>query len=141
MFTDVPTTARLDLIPVADAMHRGVISCTADTPLAEIARILANERIHCVVVSDLRKTEDGQRIEWGIVEERDVVRALAAGTPGADAGRVATMPAVTVRSEDTLAHALARMAAVHASHVVVQERGFPVGILSALDVARAAAAR
>jgi CBS domain-containing protein len=135
---DVPLTARLDLVVVRDVMHPGVISCTADTPLVEVARTLGSEQVHCVVVSDVERTSAGKRLRWSIVETDDLVRALA--TPGAGplAGDLATPPATTVAPSDTVAEALALMVSSGASHLIVEERGYPVGVLSALDIARAA---
>jgi signal-transduction protein with cAMP-binding, CBS, and nucleotidyltransferase domain len=138
---DVPVTARLDLVPVRDAMHEGVISCTADTPLVDIARRLAAEQVHCVVVSDVESTAAGQRLQWSTVDTHDLVRALAAPDGGAVARDVATGPAITVAPGDSVAEALARMVAADVSHLVVEERGFPTGVLSALDIARVAGGR
>ena len=141
MPTDVPLTARLDLVAVGDVMHAGVISCTADTPLVDVARTLASERVHCVVVSDVERTPTGKRLRWSIVDTQDLVRALAGDAAGARAGDVAVTPAATVAPADTVAEALERMVASGTSHLIVEERGFPVGILSALDVARVAGGR
>src|SRR5918995_5905866 len=105
---DVPVTARLDLLPVSDAMHPGVISCTADTPLVDIARTLAAEQVHCIVVSDVEATSAGQRLRWATIDTHDLVRALAARDGGAVAGDVATGPAITVAPGDSVADALAR---------------------------------
>lgn len=137
---DVPTTARLDLVPVEDVMHAGVVSCGAEASLSTVARILADELIHCVVVSDAETTPSGQRLTWATVDADDVVRALASGDATTSAGRIAT-PAVTVEPQDPVATAVRRMAQQATSHVVVVDRGFPIGILSALDVARAAGGR
>jgi len=38
---------------VSEAMHPGVVSCTADTSLRTVARIMAERHIHSVVVDDL----------------------------------------------------------------------------------------
>ena len=138
---DVPVTARLDLVPVRDAMHAGVISCTADTPLVEVARRLAAEQVHCVVVSDVESTSAGQRLRWATIDTHDLVRALAARDGGAVAGDVATGPAITVAPGDSVADGLAKMVAADVSHLVVEERGFPIGVLSALDIARVAGGR
>ena len=138
---DVPVTARLDLVPVRDAMHGGVISCTADTPLVDIARTLAAEQVHCVVVSDVESTSAGQRLQWATIDTHDLVRALAAPGGGAVARDVATGPAITVAPGDSVAEALVKMVSADVSHLVVEERGFPTGVLSALDIARVAGGR
>ena len=38
---------------VVDAMRMGVVSCPPDTPIREVARIMATYRIHCVVVAEV----------------------------------------------------------------------------------------
>ena len=138
---DVPLTARLDLVVVGDVMHPGVISCTTDTPLVEVARTLASEQVHCVVVSDVERTPTGKRLRWSIIDTDDLVRALAGPGSGPLAGDVATSPATTVAPSDSVADALALMVSARISHLVVQERGYPVGVLSALDIARVAGGR
>ena len=42
--------ADLDRITVADAMHRGIVTCDVDAPLGAVARMMSAHRIHCVVV-------------------------------------------------------------------------------------------
>jgi CBS domain-containing protein len=137
---DAPTSARLDLLPVEDVMHAGVVGCAAEASLQVVAWILADEQIHCVVVSDAEMTPSGQRLTWATVDADALVRALAADETTTTAGRIAT-PAVTIEPQDTVATAVRRMAKHETSHLVVVDRGFPTGVLSALDVARAAGAR
>jgi CBS domain-containing protein len=138
---DVPVPARLDLVPVRDVMHAGVISCSADTALVDIARILAAEHVHCVVVADLETTAEGRRMTWGTVEAQDLVRALASADAGRTAGDLATAPAVTVAADESVSTALTTMVGAGVTHLVVEERGHPTGVISALDVARAAGGR
>ncbi len=137
---DVPTTPRLDLVPVEDVMHAGVVGCGAEASLSTVARILADELIHCVIVSEAETTPSGQRLTWTTVDADDVVRALASGDTPTTAGRIAT-PAVTVEPQDPVATAIRRMAQQATSHIIVVDRGLPIGVLSALDVARAAGGR
>jgi CBS domain-containing protein len=138
---DVPVPARLDLVPVRDVMHAGVISCPADTALVDIARILAAENVHCVVVADLETTAEGRRMTWGTVEAQDLVRALASAGGGRTAGDLATAPAATVAADESVSTALTAMVGAGVTHLVVEERGHPTGVISALDVARAAGGR
>ena len=35
---------------VADVMRPGILSCPPETPVREVARIMAVHRVHCVVV-------------------------------------------------------------------------------------------
>ena len=138
---DVPVPARLDLVPVRDVMHAGVISCPAETTLVDVARTLAAERVHCVVVTDLETTADGRRVRWGTVEAQDLVQALASPEAGGTAGELARSPAVTVAADESVSTALATMVAAGVTHLLVAERGYPAGVVSALDIARVAGSR
>src|ERR1041385_8963711 len=55
---------------VAAAMTTGVISCEPETPLAEVAEIMAERRVHAVYVFD----GDGNEL-WGLVSDLDLVAA------------------------------------------------------------------
>jgi CBS domain-containing protein len=59
-------------IRVFDAMHRGVLSCSRDATLAEVACLMASRRVHCVVVADEPGDADSL---WGIVSDLDLVAA------------------------------------------------------------------
>jgi CBS domain-containing protein len=137
-----PTTAeilpRLDQIPVERVMHTGIVSCDPSVPLPAIARIFAEERIHCVVVNGIERTRVGERMTWGIISDHDLMRALDAGDGGATAGALAVAGLITVDRTETLDRVIQLMAAYDVTHVVVVDRAYPVGIVSALDVAAAA---
>jgi CBS domain-containing protein len=136
----VPLVARLDLVTVDEVMHAGVVACDPSTPLAHVARILAEARIHCVVVSGIERTREGERLTWATLGDRDLVRALAEGQD-VTAGQIAASELITVAPGETVARAAQMMSEHDISHLVVIERGMPVGVISTLDVARAAADR
>jgi CBS domain-containing protein len=121
-----------DRATVLDAMRVGVISCSPDATLREIARVLATYRVQCVVINETH----GDR-PWGIVTDIDL-----AGAADKDLDKVAVRDIprgepVTVGPEDDLRHAAQLMAERHVAHLVVvhPESGQPVGVLSTLDVA------
>jgi CBS domain-containing protein len=91
-------------LPVADAMHPGVVSCAPETPLRTVARMLSAYRIHAVVVfADHRAGDAGS---WSVVSDVDVLRAgLAGDVDSTTAGDAAREPVVLVAPEDTLDHA------------------------------------
>jgi CBS domain-containing protein len=121
----------LDALTVADAMHHGIVTCAPTASLREIAGLIAEHTIHCVVVAD-------DRTVWGVVSDIDLMRGL--GSPVQfTAGNLAAVEAVAVESTDELEHAVRLMADHDVSHLLVRDGGTPVGILSTLDVARAAA--
>ena len=124
-----------DSATVLDAMRMGIVSCPPDTPLREVARIMATYRIHCVVVT---RTADSKAL--GIVADVDVAAAVASSRD-AVAGVLARTEPVTVSPEDSLDHAAQLMAEHEITHLVVVQphSGHPVGVLSALDIAGALA--
>jgi CBS domain-containing protein len=122
---------------VADAMHPGVVSCAADTPLRTVARILSSYRIHAVVVfADHRAADAGS---WSVVSDVDVLRAgLAGGVDRTTAGDAARTPLVMVAPEDTLDHAARLLEEADATHLIVVDRRSerPLGVLSTLDLTK-----
>jgi CBS domain-containing protein len=117
-------------------MHAGVVSCPPDASFSELARVMSDHRVHAVAVADL-----GHGRPWGtwhIVSDMDLVAAVAAGQQPS-ARELAGPEAATVSAEEGLARAAALMAEHGVSHLVVlhEASGYPVGILSTLDVASA----
>ena len=67
---------------VSDAMHPGVVSCRPETTLAEVAGLMAEHAVHCVVVDGImRDAAGGDRLVWAVASDLDVARAVSAG-PG-----------------------------------------------------------
>ena len=68
---------RIGELRVAAVMHEGVHTCDRDAPLTEVAAIMAEERIHCVIVAS--GSGDGGPL-WGIVSDLDLVAAAMVAT-------------------------------------------------------------
>ncbi len=133
-----PMIPRLDLIPVEEAMHAGLIGCDPAATLPVIARIFAEEQIHAVVVGGIERTRDGEHLSWGIISDHDLMRALDATGETVTAAALAVSAMITVEPQESLDRAVQLMASYDVTHVLVVEDGAPVGIISSLDVARAA---
>jgi len=123
----------LDERTVGEAMHRGIVTCAPTASLREVAELLAGNSIHCAVVAG-----DPAHTMWGVVSDLDLVRGLASAVQLV-AGNLAALDVVTVSQDDELRHAAQLMAEHDAAHLIVVEDGTPIGVLSTLDVARAAA--
>ena len=123
---------------VMEAMHPGVVACPSTTPLRVVARMLATHRIHAVIVfAEHRAAEPN---EWSVVSDIDIVHSASLGdVESATAGGIAATPVVLVSPDDTLDHAARLMVENKTTHlIVVDPRSVrPMGVLSALDVARA----
>ena len=132
------TSSTLKNLTVADSMRHGVMTCPPETPLPVVARMMAEHRIHSVVVTDLDGVAERA---WAIVTDIDLLRALEGDIAECTAAEAAASELVTVRDTDELGHAAALMREHEVAHLVVERRGRPAGVLSSLDVAEAIAER
>jgi CBS domain-containing protein len=132
----VNTTVSYDRVTVASAMHRGVVTCGTETPLAKVAQMMAAHRIHSVVVWSEPEEADEEGTLWGVVSDLDLARAIAAGEAGSTARALASAPLVTVEVNESIRRCAELMVAHGVAHLVVVKRGRPVGVISTLDLAR-----
>lgn len=138
-----PVTATFRSLTVLNALQLGLIECEPDADLATIARKMAENRIHCVIVTGIeRRDRDDEPLSWGIVSDLDLMAGVRAGLSDPTATELAATDVVIVEPADSLEHAAQLMAEHETTHLVVVSptTGDPVGILSTLDVARALAA-
>ena len=133
------STSILRRLTVADAMHEGIVTCSPSDDLDAVAAAMAEHSIHCVVAIDEGPPgADDDRL-WGVVSDVDLMRGLDSPLD-LDAGNIAELDTAAVAPEATLEHAARTMASRRVAHLVVVDRGRPVGVLSTLDVMRAVAA-
>ncbi|MFT4960583.1 MAG: CBS domain-containing protein [Paracoccaceae bacterium] len=112
----------------------GVQSVPENTKVAEAARILAENRIGTVVVSEDGKTADG------ILSERDIVRELAktgGGCLDRSVGEYMTRKLVTCTPQSSIEDVLHQMTNGRFRHMPVVEDGVMVGLISIGDVVKA----
>ncbi len=127
---------------VIDAMHPGLISCSLDTPLRTVARMMATYRVHAILVTAHGEEKLAGGGPWGIVSDTDLLHVAEAGDVDEQPARtIAATPVLTVAGSDELAHAAQVMVEHGLSHLIVVEHtsGRPIGVLSTLDIARALA--
>jgi CBS domain-containing protein len=125
-----------DRMTVRDAMHRGVVTCEVETPLTKVAQMMVGHRIHCVVV---RSAEEPSPRVWGVISDLDLAGAYAGEVGEATPAReIAATSAVTIGAAEPLRRAAQLMTEHAVTHLVVVDSAAtqPVGVLSALDVAR-----
>ncbi|MGD9868909.1 MAG: CBS domain-containing protein [Hyphomicrobiales bacterium] len=111
----------------------GVVSASPDDTLLDIARLLSEHRIGCVVVTD------GDSSIVGVISERDIVRAIALhGVAALDkpVSESMTKKGVTCEVSDTVDRLMARMTAGRFRHLPVIVDGRLGGIVSIGDVVR-----
>jgi CBS domain-containing protein len=121
-------------IGVDQVMRAPVLTCGAETPLRDLARLMVTHAIHAVVVVDREENEDD--LVTGIVTDLAIARAAVEGRePVARDLAEAGAPAVSVGW--TLEQATREMLRTGSAHVVVIDgRGTPIGMLSTMDLAR-----
>ena len=123
---------------VADAMHEGVLTCARSSSLEDVARLMAERRVHCVVVTDEADAES----LWGVVSDLDLVAAASVRElDEQSAGPTAATAALIVTPGETLQRAAQLMTEHGTAHLVVVDPATrqPVGVLSTLDIAAALA--
>lgn len=112
----------------------GVVTVPYDMSIAEVSRVLTENRIGGVVVSSSGDTADG------ILSERDIVRALAHRGPSIladNASQLMTKDPVCCQRRDTADEVLRRMTDGRFRHMPVVEDGVLVGIVTIGDVVKA----
>jgi CBS domain-containing protein len=133
--TDSKTATR-----VKDVMTRGTISCAPTTPIPEVARLMAEHRIHAVFVLDsgspvgVVSDVDLLAGEW-LATDAESLQVLRTTT----AGQLMTAPVETINLEDAVEEAKRRMGELRIARLLVCDGNRrAVGVLSVTDLVRAA---
>ena len=135
--TSNTSLGRLTDVRVGEAMHHGVLTCDRDASLSEVARVMTEHAIYCIVVEN--DGGDGGPF-WGVVSDLDLVAAATVrDLDDQTAGGTAASPIVMVTPAETLERAAQLMTEHSTSHLIVADVGLlePVGVISTLDVAAA----
>ena len=109
----------------------GVFTTTSDKSLLEIAKLLAQHGIGCLVI-----VGDDDRIS-GIVSERDLLRAISQGGPEvlkAPVSDFMTKTVITAGEGDTMDQLMSEMTIHRFRYMPVVERGRLVGLVSIGDL-------
>jgi CBS domain-containing protein len=111
----------------------GVFTTTANKSLLEIAKLLAQHGIGCIVILG-----DDDKIV-GIVSERDLVRAIGQAGPQVLSEPVSdfmTKTVITAREADTVDQLMSEMTMHRFRHMPVVERGQLLGLVSIGDLVK-----
>jgi CBS domain-containing protein len=111
---------------------RGVVTATANKSLLDIARLLVQHGIGCIVIVGNDKIA-------GIVSERDLMHAI--GQSGAKVLKepvsdFMTKKVVTAREADTVDQLMSEMTTHRFRHMPVVERGRLIGLVSIGDLVK-----
>jgi CBS domain-containing protein len=115
--------------PVRLYVSDDLIRIGPDATLHQVAQRLAAEGVGALVVVD------GDRV-LGVISERDVTRAVAAGKDldSITAADLDARDVVTCTPDTTVQAAAARMMEHYVRHLLVQDRNGPIGMVSARDL-------
>ena len=110
----------------------GVVTTTKDQSLLDIAKLLAEHGIGCIVIMDHDKIA-------GIVSERDLMRAIGQAGPKVLEEPVSdfmTKTVVTAREADTIDRLMWEMTTHRFRHMPVVERDRLIGLVSIGDLVK-----
>jgi CBS domain-containing protein len=120
---------------VRDVMHPGVTTCPADVSLRAVARSMAENRVHGIVVAGLRRSD--QHLTWGLISDMDLLFALHRGAIDEPAESIAPTSPIAIEEQESLERAATLLVEHDSAHgVVTGAGGLPSGMLSTLDIAR-----
>ncbi len=111
----------------------GVVTTTANKSLLDIAKLLAEHGIGCIVI-----VGDDDKIA-GIVSERDLMRAIGQAGPkvlNEPVSDFMTKNVVTAREADTSERLMSEMTVHRFRHVPVVELGRLIGLISIGDLVK-----
>lgn len=124
---------------VQNWMHRGVITCQPETPVAEVAATMDTQDISAVVVVN----EQGAAV--GVISRTDLVNARFVQPYmkhwlGLNAEHLMTKPVISVLPDTTINEAVQLLNEKRIHRLVVVEKASdhlrPIGILSVTDLAK-----
>jgi CBS domain-containing protein len=111
----------------------GVVTTTANKSLLDIAKLLAQHGIGCIVI-----VGDDDKIA-GIVSERDLIRAIGQAGPkvlNEPVSDFMTKSVVTAREADTSDRLMSEMTVHRFRHMPVVETGRLIGLVSIGDLVK-----
>jgi CBS domain-containing protein len=100
---------------VSDVMQAPVITCGPETPIQLVARMMADEHVHAVVVTGIERTA------WSVVTALDVATAAATDAVEDVARDVAATEPVTISADTPLSEAARVMVEHPVNHLLVAD--------------------
>ncbi|MEE9593936.1 MAG: CBS domain-containing protein [Candidatus Hydrothermarchaeales archaeon] len=115
------------MIKAYNVMSKGVVSVLASTPIQEAANKMLEKKVSSLVVE-----KGGKNV--GIVTDRDFVKIIAGKEAKKDVGSVMSSPLVKVSFDTELSDVLNTMAEHRIKHLIVEENGKPIGVITLRDI-------
>lgn len=124
---------------VQDWMHRGVVACRPETPVAEVAAVMDSHDISALVVTDQNSDAVGVISRTDLVNAR-FIQPYMKHWRGLNAEHLMSKPVVSVSASTSIEEAVQLLHEKRIHRLVVVEKSSghvrPVGILSVTDLAR-----
>ena len=124
---------------VRDWMHRGVITCHPETPVAEIAATMESHDISALVVVNPYGTAVGVISRTDLINAR-FVQPYMKHWHGLNAEHLMTKPVISILPDTTISEAVHMLNERHIHRLVVVEKVNdqvkPIGIISVTDLAK-----
>ncbi len=120
---------------VRDIMHEGVIRCSSEISLGQVARLLALHHVHSLFVSE------GEGFPKGVITDYDLLAGeWLSGDPknleimrSMTAGELMSTPVESIESDISASEAAQRMRQDEIRRLLVVENGRPIGVISVSD--------
>ena len=122
----IPGVQTLKAVSVRDVMSAPIVTCRTEDPIADVARTMSAEGIHCVVVvgDDGPDGEPGR--PWRILSDADLVAAAPFDLGGTLAGWIAGTAIRTIEAAEPLQHAALLMSEDGSTHLIAVDDGVSV---------------
>lgn len=112
---------------VEDLMTRDIVTVREEEPLRVAAQRMVERRIHRVFVVN----EGGEPL--GVVSTRDLMLAVRDQKGHRTVEEFMSCPAFTIRADEHVSEAVARLERAHISGLAVVDNGWPVGVFTQRD--------
>ena len=121
---------------VRDIMRKGLLSCTPDTPLGQVAMLLTQRRVHALIVSNPTGAPLGMISDFDLLagEWLSVDKESLATMKGMTARDLMTSPIDTIEAGARVKDAADMMLDKQIHRLMVTETGVPAGVLSVSDI-------
>jgi CBS domain-containing protein len=128
LIRSLPEVAETQVV-VDDYMTKEVVTAEASTPINDVSKIMGEQRIGSVIVTNKGKTES-------IFTERDLLNTFISkqGKLDENVGLHASTPLITVPSGTSIHKTAAFMSKKHIKRLPVEKKGKLVGIITARDL-------
>jgi len=120
---------------VRDLMHPGIMTCRPDCSLGQVAKLLAERRVHSLFVADRKNKPIGVITDFDLLAGEwlsgDAESLIA--MRGMTAGELMSSPVETIDADAPASEAAHRMREEEIRRLLVCDNGKPVGVISISD--------